>query len=209
MESSTSEGSKSEEKVDSSIGKSWSPTPRRFLAAEFKKVLDDAFASPPGLKRPENTFGKKKPASKARSSNLERFHAEEIARQTGKPYDAAPLKETWNLSLPMCTFAVTVNCAGLAKTIYDQWLWSGLVQFSGAEPQLESLEELGKKPVYKLTLKIRTANFGTVIETINMLSSMNLEVASVYPICSDGWTDIRVSLKLKDPRSCCKQPTSG
>lgn len=205
----TSEDSKSSPLTDTSTGKSWSPSPRRKLWPKSEESLENAMPNPPGLTVPESMFGKKTRVLRARSSNMELWHAAETNLLIGKASKDLLLKATWKKFLPTYLFVATVNCGELAKTIYDRLLWSALVQFSGAVPVLESQEEPGKKRAWKLTLKIQTANFGTVTEVTNMWSSMNFEVQLAYPICCDGLTDIHVSLKLKDRQSCFAQPRSG
>lgn len=205
----SSEDSKSSPLTATSTGKSWSPSPRRNLLPKFEESLENAMPNPPEVKQPENMFGKKTRVLRARSSNMELWHAAEMNLLIGRPSNSLLSKATWKKFLPIYMFVATINCGELAKTIYDQWLWSALVQFSGAVPVLESHEELGKKRAWKLTLRIQTASFGTVTEITNMWSSMNFEVQSAYPICCDGLTDIHVSLKLKDRQSCFAQPKSG
>ena len=77
--------------------------------------------------------------------------------------------------------------------------------FFGDLQEQERVTGLGMKRESMLTLKIQGPNIGVatkvhyhVICKVNrMLSLMNLEVVSTFPICSDGSTGTRFVWKLK------------
>jgi hypothetical protein len=77
------------------------------------------------------------------------------------------------------------------KQLYDS------VLCSAGEPELVSPDELGKKPVFLLTLKIHDPNSGTAIEINSMLSLMNFEEVSTSPICLDGLIGTHVLWRSK------------
>lgn len=197
------------EKAALNIGKCWPTTPTKLRGQEFSETLVTASASRASPTLPESMFGRKILESPVPSSSTASSLCEETPPRIGSPSVVLPLKESWKKYLPMFSFVVTLHCEGLAKTIYDRFLWSALVQFSGVELALESREEPGMKRVWTLTLRIRTPNFGMVTDLIDMLLSMNLEEASQSAICFDGWTDIRSSWKSKGAQLCCMQHESG
>lgn len=80
---------------------------------------------------------------------------------------------------------------------------------TGGMLEQANLDELGKKPAWTLTLSVRAVSFGAAIELIDMLSSMNFEVASMYRTFYDGWTGTPSSSTPKEEQLPCKQPKSG
>lgn len=76
-------------------------------------------------------------------------------------------------------------------------------------PELVSQDGPGKKPLYRLTLRIHEANSGTAIEIKNMLSSMNFEAVSTSPICLDGSIGTHVLWRSKDLAPCWQLESSG
>jgi len=69
---------------------------------------------------------------------------------------------------------------------------------TGAMLERASLDELGKKPAWTLTLSVRVVNFGAGIALINTLSSMNFEVASMLATFYDGWIGTQSSSTPKE-----------
>lgn len=205
----TSGDNKNSQKADTDTTKSWSPSPRKLRFEESEPSSETSMPNLADQTQPGNTSGKKTPELKARSSNLEIFHYEDLNQLIGTPSERLQLKAIWKTSLPTFLFVTTLHCEGLAKTTYDRLVWSGPVQFSGGEPALESREGLGMKRHWRLSLKIQTPNFGTVTEIMNMWLLMNFEECSVSRICSAGSTVIRVSLKSRVVQLCCAQQSSG
>lgn len=110
---------------------------------------------------------------------------------------------------PRYEFSITELCEQSGLTLLHQLEWSELVKYSGVLLELVNQGELGKKLEWKLTLKIPTRSFGAVIQTRNMLSSMNLEEVSRLATYYDGWTATQSWWKLKDQQSASRQTRSG
>jgi len=89
-----------------------------------------------------------------------------------------------------------------ALTMRNQLEWSELVSYSGVKLALASQGEPGKKPDWKLTLKIREPNSGADTKARNTLLSMNLEVELISVTCCGGWIVIQSSWRLKDQAQC-------
>lgn len=79
----------------------------------------------------------------------------------------------------------------------------------GALLALENPVEHGMKQDLMLTVRIPEANFGMAISLNSMLSLMNFEEVSTYPIYLDGVTGILFVWKSKDPLSHYWQPRFG
>lgn len=90
-----------------------------------------------------------------------------------------------------------------------QWEWSGLAPFSGDPPVLARVEELGKKPVWKLTQKTRDPSGGVVTEVNDIVSLTSFVEPLMLLTCSDGWIDIRVSWSAKVEACLCRSNTTG
>ena len=89
----------------------------------------------------------------------------------------------------------------LAQIILKQQEWSENAWSFGERQVLENLDVLGTKPVWRLTVKIPAQSFGMVTKMRNILLSMSFEEGLTYPICLDGWTDIRSEWKLREPQN--------
>lgn len=196
--------------TDSSTGRSLFPPQIKLEVPTSSEPLahlpTSSYQGPP---QPTSTSGRMTPESMEPSSNLDNASFSASPIPTGTVFDSALFRETLMEYQMTYTFAATINCGGSARIIYDQLLWSGLVQFSGGRLGLASRERPGKMPVWTLILKLPQPSSGMVTEARNMLSSMNFEELSKSLTCSDGSIDTRVSLKLKDRHSCCEQLGSG
>ncbi len=208
--SNSSEDNSNEEKEDTFIGRS--------LLRSFREVAEEEsspFSDPRDTMSQQEaaqlltTCGKKKPEFKTRSSNSGGSRSKGTPNQTGMQYVLPQPLEILEKYPATYTFVVTTNCVQLAKTIYNQLLWSGDVQFSGGKLRLASQDELGERPVYRVIQRIQTPSSGMVTRVTNMWLSMNLEVELTSLTCSNGLIDIRSSWKLKDPRLCCEPNIFG
>lgn len=126
-----------------------------------------------------NTSGKKTPELQGHNLNSEASPSTEQSQKTGTGFEHWLFKEALMKSHLTFSFVVTTNCAELAKTTYDQLLWSAPAQFSGAEPGLVSRSWHGNKLLWMPTLKIQDPSSGTVTEIMNMWSWMNFEVSFI------------------------------
>lgn len=149
-------------------------------------------------KRQLRTFGKKKLVSKTLSSNSEKNLSSEQTLKTGSASGSMPNEENSCQSLQTFEFRVTGLCEQSALTTLSQLRWSEVATATGVQLALESHDLLGVKPVWELTLKIRTPNSGVVIAVKNLLYSMNFVVESTSRTFSGGWIVTRAMWKSKD-----------
>jgi hypothetical protein len=154
-------------------------------------------------------YGKKTPVLPERSSSLEHLQFDAMQQLTGMPSDKLLSWATFEKYHPTYTFAVTINCEELAKTIYRQLQLNARQLCSGVVLGLESRVVLGQKQAWTLFLKTRSQSFGTVTVVRKMLLLMNFEELSVFPIYSVGWIAILVTLKLKGVQCLCVPAESG
>nr|QJI53711.1 MAG: hypothetical protein [Cressdnaviricota sp.] len=192
----------------SSTIRSWSPIPRKLDFLESKPTLANVMPSSPSLMLHAPMYGKKTPEFPERSSSLEVSPYAGIQQLTGMPSEMLLSREVWMKYHPTYSFVVTINSEELAKTIYDQLLWSVPVTCFGVELELVNRVAPGKKQVWMLILKTPTPNFGMAIKVKILLSSMNFGVQLVSPMYSGGWIGIRSLWKLKD-RACAFAPVES
>lgn len=192
------EDSKNSAQADSSTTNAWSPIPRKLDYLESEVTLEPAMRNSPSPMPHVTMFGKKTPELPKRSSSLEASPFAAIQKLIGMPSAHLLSREIWMEFRPTYSFVVTINSEELAKTIYDQLLWSVPVMCFGVELELVNRVAPGKKPVWMLILKTPTPNFGMAIKVKIMLSSMNFGELLASPTYSGGWIGIRSLWKLKD-----------
>lgn len=113
------------------------------------------------------------------------------------------------ISRVMCTLEVTTVSKELLQTIWNHLQLNEKLLCFGELQELESLEELGKKPRFKRIQKILGLNFGMATEVKKMLLSMNSVEELMSHTYSDGSIDIQLLLKSKDPVSFSPQKRFG
>lgn len=123
----------------------------------------------------------------------------EVRLRIGTPSPIQLDVEGWSLSRQISTFVVTSSCAELNLTILRLLVSRDKFTSIGEPLELGSLGSLGLRPGWMHTQKILAVSFGMAIGDIKMLLSTSFVVESIFHICCDGWIDIRLLLKLKDP----------
>lgn len=160
--------------------------------------------------RPLKTmFGKRLLACLEQSSNSELSPSRETERRTGMTYGPPPSPEILAEFPRTSEYVVTLHCEPSARSFYYQLALRDLVRSIGAEVELVSQERPGKEPVWRVILKTQEQSSGVGIQVKQMLLSMNLEEASIYPTCLGGWIDTRVELKSRDLLCPCVLGHSG
>ncbi|AMB42997.1 hypothetical protein [Circovirus-like genome DHCV-2] len=134
-----------------------------------------------------STFGRKILESMERNSNSETVLLDVTIKRTGTRSETTQNQETWTISPPMFTFAVTIPSDVSASTILSLLQSRSGSLFSGAQLAQGSLDEPGKKPESVLILKTPGPSFGMGTVAMSRWLSMNFGAALIYPICSDGW----------------------
>ena len=159
--------------------------------------------SPQDRTRPMNMFTRRLLGSPEPPSHWEHDQCNAIELPIGMPYLQLPSQVPWTEYPQMWSFDATVTYEELPPTICNLLGWFGKSGYFVVQLGRVNQEEPGRKQAWQLTLKILTPSSGTVIDSMNMLSSMNLEEVSRSAICSDGWTDIQSSWKLKEAQYPC------
>lgn len=154
----------------------------------------------PDPRQRKTMFGRKTPESESHL-NSENDRSDEIARLTGNRSEGTLNSVDWTRSLQMYTFAIILPCAEYGVTLYNQLLWSDLVQFSGARLGLGSRIEPGEEQAMRHILKIRVPSSGAATKVKILLYSMNLEELSMSLTSSGGLTSIRSAWRLKEEQS--------
>lgn len=144
--------------------------------------------------------GKRKPASENLLS-LGLGPSKGTVRPIGKRLKTMLDQETWTRLNQTYTSAITLTSAEYGWTLYNQLLWTDVVQFFGARLGLESHIEPGLSQEMTVILRIRVQSSGAATSIRMLLLSMSLEELSISRICSAGLTDILSEWKSKDPRS--------
>lgn len=148
------EDSKNSEPAGSSTTNVWSPIPRKLDYQDCVPTLETAMPSSPSPMPHVTMCGKKTPEFPERSSSLELSPFAGIQKLIGMPSETLLSREVWMMYHPTYSFVVTINSEELAKTIYDQLLWSVPVMCFGVELELVNRVAPGKKPVWMLILKV-------------------------------------------------------
>lgn len=143
------------------------------------------------------------------NSSLGNENYPDLQQTTGQPFADPLVMENLMTSQMTYTFAVTTSCVQLARTTYNQLLWSGDAQFSGGRLRLASQEEHGQRALYRVIQKIPIQSSGMATRARSTWLSMNFEVESTSVTSSNGLTDIRLLWRLKDPQRCCEPNIFG
>lgn len=141
--------------------------------------------------------------------NMEQNQLIEIQIRIGTPSNLMLNVEGWNLSRAIFTLDVISPCAESNQTIFNRLLWNEKFSAFGERLELESLNEPGKKQLWKHSQKILGLNSGTGIEAMKTLSLMNSVEELTSHIYSDGSIDIQLSLKSKDQVLCLRRKLFG
>lgn len=95
------------------------------------------------------------------------------------------------------TFVIMVTSIRSVQIINNRILFSGLVESTGVRLAVAKVTRPGRRPGSMLTVKILALNFGVAMLINDMLSLMNLEELSTYPIFLDSSTSILSEWKQK------------
>jgi len=192
--------------VDMSIGSSSPPSPRRLLwpVSRQPSTIQSMQNSPVPMPL-QPTVLKRTPELKGLGS-MELNQFPEIPRRTGSLSGNVQKKVISCLFHPVYEWSLIGHLGQLEQII---WRLSQLfVKYgaSGAEAKLASLDVLGKKPVWTLTLNAQEVNFGMVIKARKMLLLMNFEEVLTCHTSYDGVTGILAEWRLKEVVDRCAQP---
>jgi len=210
MELFTFEDSSSEESMDSYTG-SWLSTPRRRFGQPLsnRSLVQNVMSRPQDQQQPLIMFGRMTPPSQELGLNLEQNPSIEAQIRIGKPLEVVPNQVTLTQSQPMYMLDVITNSEGSGQIILDLLQLNEKYLCSGVSLAVASLEGPGQRQVWTHSLKIQTASSGMGTVVKSMLLLMNFVELSTFHICSDGSTDIQLSLKLKEARLYLEQRRSG
>ncbi|AIF34819.1 hypothetical protein [Sewage-associated circular DNA virus-7] len=182
-----------------SIGRpSWRSARRVLWPRSKQSSAPPCMPKSPDPLPPVTTFGRKILESPEPSSSSESGPSNATIPETGMPSGKWPLPAISVESPLVFGFRVIGLCGPSALTIRSRLEWSELASYSGVVLGLESLAALGTKPVWTLTLRIQTQNFGVGTMVRETLLSMNLEEESMSLTSSDGSTAIQSTWKLKE-----------
>lgn len=184
--------------ADSSTGRSWSPSPRRNLSAEFEACLETTTLNSPEAQPRETMSGRMTPPLPEPVSNSEPSQSTEAPQETGNKPGNLPQREILWPSKRVYVFNIIELSEQSRQIMLNQLQWSELAMYSGVTLEQGSLAPLGKEPAWMLTLKIQGQNSGVGIAAKKLLLSMNFGVVSTSHTCSDGWIVIRSLWKSKD-----------
>ena len=180
---------------------------RGFLGSS--NTTRESTGSPLGVWLPPTTVSRMTPLYREQDSNLEASPLEETPPRIGTPSSATLSEATWTQFPQMYIYGITLVSRESQRTMYNRLLWSELVQYSGVQLERGKVIELGKRPVWKLTLRTHLQSGGMDTEVKNMLSLMNLEELSTSRIYCDGSTSILSRWKQKEVRSPFSPNGSG
>ena len=166
----------------------------------FLSLGTPATPSPAGPPQQMSMSGRNRPELPARSSSLDDSPLKEIHLKIGPPSKIRLNEGIWTLYRMTSSFAITGPCERSVQTIRRQLQDNDMLEFFGGQLESGSLEGPGNRQVWTLTQSVRCPNFGTATEAIRTLSLMNSVVELTSVTSSDGSTDIRSLLILKDHR---------
>lgn len=203
-------------KEDSNTGSLSSTTRVKSVSVLSRKLFPERIWSSPDRSPLKTMSGRKTPESKVPALNSVSSPFKETVPKIGKKSGTRLNPEQSNRFQLMFEFdgkvtlmLVIIPCVEYAETIRDLLQWNVSYTFSGVQQGLVNQEEPGKRLVWKLTQRIPARSFGAVIKVKNMLSSMNFEEESTFPIFCDGWIGIQSSWKQRDPQCVCVPKLSG
>lgn len=123
---------------------------------------------------------------------------EETNQPTGSTYGTPQPPETTAPFQRTSVCVVICPCEESQQTIYNRFKWSALYQYDGVRLARGNQEQAGMKPVYTVSLKFPRPSGGMATEVMNMLSSTNFVVESIYLMYFDGLIATHVTLKSKE-----------
>lgn len=134
------------------------------------------------------TSGKKIPVFKEHNLNWDENLSTEMNRPTGNQSGTTQSQETSWPSPQMSEYVIIVRSKALRQTIFTRLQLFEPQVYIGAHLELAKLVELGKRPAWRLILRIPGPNGGTDMLINSMLFSMNFEERLTYRTFSGGWT---------------------
>lgn len=185
------------ENMGSTTGNLSSPSGRKLLwppSPEYSRNVTPSF---PEVPLQMNMSTSSTPLSPARSSTSESNPSAEILNLNGNQSGSPPNEEISMTFPPQYVFSLTAPSVLLERTIPSLLLLSALPSSSRAVLEVGSLIGRGMKRESKLILKTHGRSGGLVTKVKSMLSLMNFEELSTFPISSDGLTIIRSMWRLK------------
>lgn len=156
-----------------------------------------------------NMYGRRQPLSKERDSRLVGNRSEETPQRTGMRFWNRLREENLMRSPVTYKFVIIGRYGPLLQTLRSQLESSKRFMCFMEQPELESLNEPGKKLVQVLTLKIHERNGGTGIKVRKMLLSMSFAELSMSHIYLDGLTVTQCVWKEKDLQWPCERLPFG
>lgn len=199
-ESNISEDNQKLDLEDIDTGKLSPISPRRLPCRGVNPNLPSPRTpSPVGPLLLKNTSGKKNPEMENHSnsaspqSNVTRPTTGMLSLPRRRNASIRPSRRTY-------LFAITAPSCVLELILRNPLLWNEKSSFTMDQQGPENPTELGPKLDLVLTAKIRVVSSGMATRIRKMLSSMNLEEASISRIYYDGLTDIHALWSLKDHR---------
>lgn len=200
---------KPEARMDICIGSSSSPSPRKLLWPPSEESLAEvSMQSFPDLNVRMTTFAKKKPESMDLGS-MEQSLSEEMPKLIGKPSGNRPRPGIWRPSPPTYEWSLTGHFERLVPTMTALDRLFAKFGYTGAEVGLVNLGELGKKEAWMLTASVQGASFGMVTRVNRVLSLMNSEEVSTFPMCCDGVIGTRSVWRSKEAQDLLNARRSG
>ena len=169
------EDSWNKENQDMSIGRSWSPCPRRVLWPRSNQSLEtNVMPSSVDPVQPPSTCGKTPHGSPTHNLNSAVDLSAEIQKQIGRVFGNQQRRATSNASLRIFVFKVIGPYDRLHQTMINLLDMNESVLFFGVKLARANPEELGMKQESKLTVKIPAQSFGAVIKVKRMLSLVRI-----------------------------------
>lgn len=160
----------------SSIGSSWSPSPRRVLWPPLRRYLETpATPSSPEARQPMIMSGRSQPGSPTPSSNLERNQSDEMQRLIGSQFGNQLETMMWTRSLRAYVFRVIGPYGQLDLTMQSLLQWNAYATSSGVSLELVNPDVPGMRLDTQLIVKIHEPNSGMVTRMKDTLSLMNFE----------------------------------
>lgn len=186
-------------KLATDIGNSWLLSPTRDLEERCKKSLAKMGTMSSPDQEPQSPMsGKTRPMSKEPDLNWAKELFEDKKQEIGTKSGTQPSTETLWTSQPTSEYVVLLRSAVSVLDTLKGLQWNVPYLSFGETLVLEKVVLLGKKLVWKLTLKIPEQSGGMVTSARNTLLLMNFVVVSTSPTSSDGLTGIRFWWKRKE-----------
>lgn len=189
----------------------------RYRTSKFRQTfIQRLTASPPDLSQPRPTCGKKTLPSMELDSNSVRRAFNATALQTGNASGNLQNPDDLWTCQQMCEYVIMAPCRESLQTALSLLRSSVPQLFIGGLQEQAKLGEPGKRPAWKLTLKIPGKLLFTIgpsgfadIEISHTLYSMSSGEPSIYRTYSDGWIATQYVWKLRGLRDLSWPPASG